>query len=140
MLCYSICGVSYGERPVAFKKVDLAAIVLSGLCVLHCLSVPLLVSFAPFVFATGGNDELVHSLFFFIALPLSALGFWQGFRRHGVIFIPALGALGLLLMGYDLRPLVHDLDHSHNLTLPGVLLVAAAHLWNIRSIRQRALA
>jgi len=43
-------------------------------------------------------------------------------------------------MGYDLRPLVHDLDHAHNLTLPGVLLVAAAHLWNIRSIRQRALA
>ena len=125
---------------MALKKVDLAAIVLSGLCVLHCLAVPLLVSFTPFVFASEGGDELVHSLFFFIALPLSALGFWQGFRRHEVIFIPALGAIGLLLMGYDLRPLVHNLDHAHNLTLPGVLLVAAAHLWNIRSIRQRALA
>ena len=125
---------------MAFKKVDLAATVLSGLCVLHCLTVPLLVSFTPFLFVSEGSDELVHSIFFFVALPLSALGFWQGFRRHGVIFIPALGALGLMLMGYDLRPLVHDLDHAHNLTLPGVLLVAVAHLWNIRSIRQRALA
>ena len=108
---------------MAFKKVDLAAIVLSGLCVLHCLTVPLLVSFTPFLFVSEGSDELVHSIFFFVALPLSALG-----------------AVGLLLMGYDLRPLVHDLDHAHNLTLPGVMLVAAAHLWNIRSIRQRALA
>jgi hypothetical protein len=114
--------------------------VLSGLCVLHCLSVPLLVSFAPFLFATGGDDQLVHSLFFFVALPLSALGFWQGYRRHERIFIPALGGVGLLLMGYDLQPLVHSLDHAHNLTLPGVLLVAAAHMLNIRSIRQRALA
>ncbi len=125
---------------MAFKKVDLAAIVLSGLCVVHCLSVPLLVSFAPFVFVTEGDDQLVHSLFFFVALPLSALGFWQGYRRHERIFIPALGGVGLLLMGYDLQPLVHSLDHAHNLTLPGVLLVAAAHLLNIRSIRQRALA
>ena len=52
---------------MALKKVDLAAIVLSALCVLHCLAVPLLVSFTPFVVASEGGDELVHSLFFFIA-------------------------------------------------------------------------
>jgi hypothetical protein len=120
------------------KRIDFSAMVLSGICVVHCLTLPLLATLAPLGLSGHAGDAWAHWVMLVVALPLSAVGLWQGFLRHGRPFVPALGAAGLALMGWDLLPLETATEHSHNLTLPGVLLVAGAHLLNIRAVRQHA--
>ncbi len=105
-------------------------------CVVHCLGMPLLLTLAPMLSLHWLEAEHFHWLMLLLAVPLSVFGLWQGFQRHTRWLVPALGAFGLGLMAYDLLP-AHD-DHTHGLTLIGVLLVALAHTLNIRGIRQSA--
>ncbi len=97
---------------------------------------PLLLTLAPMLSLHWLEAEHFHWLMLLLAVPLSVFGLWQGFQRHTRWLVPALGAFGLGLMAYDLLP-AHD-DHTHGLTLIGVLLVALAHTLNIRGIRQSA--
>ncbi|HSG91440.1 MAG TPA: MerC domain-containing protein [Pseudomonadales bacterium] len=118
------------------NRIDIGAMVLSGLCVAHCLALPLLVAMLPLGAYFGFEDRHFHWVMLVFALPLSIAGLTQGFLRHQRRFIPAIGAVGLLLMAWDLMP---DLaPHDHGLTVPGVLLVATAHAFNIRALRQLA--
>ncbi|TVS17904.1 MAG: MerC domain-containing protein [Gammaproteobacteria bacterium] len=116
------------------NRIDGGAIVVSAVCVVHCLGLPLLLTLAPLMSLGWLSPEHFHWAMLLIAVPLSALGLWQGFRRHAQWMVPILGALGLGLMAYDLLP-QHD-DHTHGLTLFGVILVALAHTLNIRGIRR----
>lgn len=115
-------------------RIDASAIALSAVCVVHCLALPLLLTLTPVLSLHWLREEHFHWLLLLLALPLSLLGLWHGFQRHASWLVPALGALGLGLMAYDLLP-AHD-DHAHGLTLFGVLLVALAHGLNIRGIRR----
>lgn len=100
----------------------------------HCAALPILITVAPMLSLHWLSETSVHWTLFALALPLSLLGLWHGFRRHASWLVPALGAFGLLLMGYDLLP-AHD-DHGHQTTLVGVVLVALAHAVNIRGLRR----
>lgn len=116
------------------NRVDLGAIMVSGVCVVHCVSMPMLLTLAPMAGAQWLSEHLVHWVLLILALPLSMVGLWHGFRRHASWLVPLIGLFGLALMAYDLLP-DHD-DHAHGLTLIGVLLVAGAHMLNIRGIRR----
>lgn len=107
---------------------------VSGVCVVHCAALPLLMTLGPVAGAHWLSDHVVHWLLMVFALPLSLVGLWQGFRRHASWLVPSIGAMGLGLMAYDLLP--EHQEHAHGLTLVGVLIVAAAHLLNIRGIRR----
>jgi len=112
-------------------RVDVGAVSLSVLCVVHCLALPVLVATVPVLRAALPGEQLVHGLLLLVALPLSALSLGRGVRRHGRRSVLVLGALGLVLMTIDLALPVP----GHALTLPGVSLVALAHVLNLQALR-----
>lgn len=107
---------------------------MSTLCVVHCLALPLLLTAAPLLSLHWLEEQHFHWVLLVLALPLSMVGLWQGFRRHASWLVPSVGAIGLGLMVYDLLP-AHE-EHIHGITLTGVILVAMAHALNIRGIRR----
>jgi cytochrome bd-type quinol oxidase subunit 2 len=112
---------------------DHAAIGLSGLCVVHCLLLPLAAAFLPLLSAWA-EAEWVHLLFVAIALPLTATALRRSHRRHPLpAAVVALATAGLLLLtlGAVGWPL-HALETP--LTVAGSLALAGAHLWNLRRL------
>ena len=114
---------------------DGSAIGLSVLCLAHCLALPVAASVGPLLGAGAVGEhtsQLTHLVLALIALPISVLGLWLGFRSRGIDWPTALLAvtgLGLMFVGAS-----HMVDAAITpaFTVPGVLAVAAAHLINWR--------
>ena len=111
---------------------DRAAVLLSGVCLVHCLAVPLALLALP---ALGTvlleSETLVHWILLGVAVPISALALWVGYSRFGNLRSVGLGAAGLMVMFVGVSHVLgRDLEVA--LTLTGVALVAGAHWLNIR--------
>ena len=110
-------------------RLDRVGITLSGLCLVHCLAGLLLVA----VLGVGGQwilDPAIHRVGLALAIAVGAATIGLGVLRHGKFGPLALGTVGLLLMGAALA-----VDHGVQeaaLTIGGVLLLAAAHILNLR--------
>jgi hypothetical protein len=111
---------------------DRAAVLLSGVCLVHCMAVPLAMLLLPALGAMLLESEtLVHWILLGVAVPISALALWVGYSRFGNLRSVGLGTAGLLIMFVGVSHLLgRDLEVL--LTLTGVALVAAAHWLNIR--------
>lgn len=62
---------------------DSSAIALSGLCLLHCLALPLLAATLPLLGAWS-RAEWIHVMFATAAVPLSGYALWSTHRRHAL--------------------------------------------------------
>ncbi|MCC4585679.1 MerC family mercury resistance protein [Xanthomonas sp. NCPPB 1067] len=122
-------------RPTA-SLLDNSAIVLSGLCLLHCLALPLLAATLPLL-GVWSRAEWVHVAFAAAAVPLSGYALWSTQRRHALP--PAVWALaGCGLAGLVLGASSLAGEHLETpITVTASLLLASAHLLNLR-IRRRA--
>lgn len=111
---------------------DKSAMLLSGLCLVHCLAGSLLLT----LFAAGGDwlGHDVHLVGLLLALPLAAVALWRGVAVHGRWAIAALGAAGIVLMAASLL-IGHGGAAEIALSVLGVCLLASAHLWNLRASR-----
>ncbi|MBM3594360.1 MAG: MerC domain-containing protein [Alphaproteobacteria bacterium] len=111
------------------NRFDRAGILLSGLCVVHCVLGLALVSFV----GLGGGVLLapgLHRVGLALAVAVGVLALGAGFTRHGRSAPLLLGGLGLALMAGALL-VCHGLLEAV-LTVCGVTIVASAHLWNLR--------
>ena len=109
------------------RAIDASAVTLSGLCLAHCLALPLVISVLPVTFQ-GLQSELVHQVLVLFAVPLALLAGWGA--RHSKTALPiqvllALGATGLIL-GAFVEPL-HDYETL--LTVLGALLLSVGHIF-----------
>jgi hypothetical protein len=107
---------------------DAFAIGLSGLCLAHCLALPLLAGLLPLAGAWAGA-EWVHWLFAAVAAPVSLWTLVRPTDRAAGVVVLALAGLTLLFAGAAGFP-SHELETP--LTVTGGLLLAAAHLINWR--------
>ncbi len=115
---------------------DASAVALSGLCLVHCLALPLLASLLP-LFAAWSQAEWVHGLFVALAAPLAGYALWRSHRQRALPpalwLMAAIGLLGLLL-----GALAWPSEAAETpLTVSGSLLLAGAHLWNAGRRRHR---
>jgi len=113
-------------------KFDLVGLVLSGVCLLHCLLLPVAVVAAPALAVWLGETETsVHWLLFAAALLVSGGALLAGLRRHGVWLVVLLGGLGLLAMA---AAAAHLFGRGVELVLTviGASIVALAHVMNLR--------
>lgn len=120
--------------PARFSTfLDKSAITLSGLCLVHCLAGSLLLT----VFAASGGwlGHDVHLVGLMLALPLAAIALWRGVRVHGRWGVAVLGAGGIILMATSLM-ITHGGPGEIALSVAGVIMLAAAHLWNLRAARR----
>ncbi|MFT4198830.1 MAG: MerC domain-containing protein [Pseudoxanthomonas sp.] len=118
------------HRPLSWF--DLSAIGLSGLCLVHCLALPVLAAFLP-LFASWSHAEWVHALFAAIAVPLTGAALWRAHLRRRlpwVLRVLALAGLCGLLAGALVA------RHETAVTVTGSLLLVSAHLWNWRRLHR----
>ncbi len=116
---------------------DNAAVALSGICLLHCLTLPILIAVLPFLGHFGAGHFHVQMLL--IVLPVSTIAFMLGFRRHHVKSIFAWGIVGMLLLAFG-ATIVHSsygIVADRTVTACAALILAFAHYFNNRYSRHR---
>ena len=107
--------------------IDATAVTLSGLCVVHCLALPVVAAFLP-VLGQFTEAEWIHKVLVLIAAPLSlGAAFQAQSGKKRVVFL-LLAGFGLLLM--VLAAFVHALhDVETPMTVIGASFLASAHIW-----------
>lgn len=117
---------------------DKAAVTLSGLCLLHCLAMPVVLAALPFFneISTGH----LHAELLIIVIPVSVFAFLSGYRTHGNRMVLALGTLGLVILtiGGTYAHSHYGLAADRALTIAGSLILAVAHFRNSRLSRHLA--
>lgn len=126
-------GPSFVESNNDHKRIDRAAIWLSGLCLVHCLAVPLGFLLAPSLSAwLDATETQTHWILFGLAVPISGVALYRGYRREPNRPTVTLGILGLFLMLLGVTHLFGG-ELEIALTTAGVILVMFAHLRNLHA-------
>lgn len=115
--------------PALRARLDRFGVLLSGLCLLHCLAGVFLVG----MFGIGGGvllDPDWHRWGLALALVIGAATIGLGALRHGRMLPLAIGGAGLAMMGGAVAAGHGSAEVA--LTVIGVTLVAAAHIINMR--------
>ena len=107
--------------------IDGPAIALSGLCLLHCLALPLLSAVLP-IAGVWAEAEWLHKAFVIAAIPFSLIGL-SSKRITVPIGILIASGIGLLIAGAFVESL-HD--YEVHLTVAGGIMLALGHAlrWN----------
>ncbi|MEA2259657.1 MAG: hypothetical protein QOJ51_2482 [Acidobacteriaceae bacterium] len=120
------------SAKVVRAKADMVGMGLSGLCMLHCLVFPLLVSFAPAILRELPGDDVTHrALAIGIALA-GGLAFRSGYKVHRKGWILALFLLGIAMISAAAalgEPGLSAYGEA-GITVCGSLLLITAHSCN----------
>jgi hypothetical protein len=112
---------------------DKLGIAGSGLCLIHCLTLPVLAGVLPSLGITFLVDEIVHQILALALIALAGLAFIPGYRRHRDRRVLALMALGLgLILFATWGEAVADLHGTGEtiLSVAGSLFLITAHYLN----------
>jgi len=118
-----------GRLPFARVTADRLGVAVSALCLVHCISGLVLVT----LLGIGGSvllNPAIHEIGLAVAVVVGAIGLGLGLLRHRRMELAALGGGGLALMATALA--VPHGPAEAGLTMVGVLLVATAHILNMR--------
>lgn len=119
--------------------IDRLAIIMSALCIVHCLALPVLLVALPFMAEFAATHWHLPMLLF--AVPVSVTAIVIGYRRHGNIALVAGVGTGLALLVAG-ATIAHDhlgplADRS--MTIAGSLILAYVHWQNSRLLRSCSL-
>ena len=114
------------------KTADIAGVILSQLCLVHCLLLPVLVGALPSLSHSDHlGGELFHLTVLCLATPVAAFALLQGYRKHRNSRPAVFGTAALLILwavfGVE-ETINHDLVAAFNVM--GGLMMAYAHWQN----------
>jgi hypothetical protein len=111
---------------------DKIAVLLSGLCLLHCLLLPFVIAVLPFLGQIG--DDHFHQELLLFVVPVSVVALTVGFRRHGHAEVLLFGGLGLavLIIGGTFIHEVYGAMVDRLMTVTGSMILAGTHYRNYR--------
>lgn len=117
---------------------DHAAIVMSGLCLVHCLLLPVIIALLPLLDQL--NEAHFHLQMLIVVIPVSLYAFAMGFRRHGNKAIIVRGAAGIAILVF-----AGTVAHANYgaladslLSIAGSIVLATSHYFNNRLTRHIA--
>lgn len=116
--------------PQYTNRLESSALLLSALCLLHCLALPLALAALPALSAVFRLPEALHLYVLLLALPLSLTALSFGMHSHRSPFPLVVGVFGLMLMGIALDA-KNDVDEII-LSSMGATILALAHISNWR--------
>ena len=119
---------------------DRLAMLLSSLCVIHCLLTPILFISIP---ALAGvsilNDETFHQILLFFVLPIGVFALSLGYLHHKNKWVVFAGVFGLTLLSSPLLVEWVGLGHEVlgeygevTITVIASFIIVGAHLINYR--------
>jgi len=117
---------------------DTAAVILSGICMLHCLALPVVLTIFPILNIALLDEQTFHLVMLVFILPVSLVALTIGCRQHKDRLTIILGTIGLgvlmftALFGHDL----FGLTGERIVTSIGGLILASAHIQNYRCCRR----
>ncbi|MEO0615953.1 MAG: MerC domain-containing protein [Pseudomonadota bacterium] len=113
-------------------RADALGMLLSAICMLHCLLLPALIVFGVGGALAGFDNEWTHIVLLTVVVPVSAIAFVGGWIRHRRVTVLALGTLGVALLAlaaFVLHPYFGKTADALVTTAGGALL-AVAHWRN----------
>ncbi len=112
------------SRPPVLDRI---AILLSGLCVVHCLATATVLAMLS---AAGGvlSESWIHEVGLALAVALGAVALGRGVLRHGRLLPAVIGAAGLAMMAGALM-MPHGWPETV-WTVLGVSILAIGHYLN----------
>ena len=142
---------------------DKLSICLSICCILHCITLPLVIIILPSVASFWISNENVHVILVILAIPISLFAMGKSLRKHHNYRCIALAILGLFLLVVAI--FMHDIglngehgqnvygreeknNHAHDehgglgetletiFTIIGGLILLSSHFLNIRFAKQ----
>jgi hypothetical protein len=118
-------------KTLSFSS-DKMAISLSFLCVLHCLTVPLLVAILPSLAVMPLEQETFHFGMVIAVIPISIYALTLGCKKHKTLSVVITGLFGLTLLATAVMFGESHLGEKSEkvLTIVGALLVALSHYQN----------
>jgi hypothetical protein len=120
------------------SRLDMVAIFLSVLCVVHCVATPLVLLAWPFL--RVGPRDWFHAMMAAVLLIFALAALLSGYRLHRRVVVPAMGALGvgLLFLALFVSSATFWLVFSPEalVTLMGSALLIAAHILNYHHHRR----
>ena len=117
---------------------DKTAISLSALRLAHCLLVPSFLVFLSGYVSLSYNNELIHYVLLFIAIPVSLYALITGVRNHKSYTYLYAGLVGItaLILAVTLGAQIWGETGEKALTTIGAILVAISHFKNYRLCRE----
>lgn len=120
------------------RPLDRFGVLLSGVCLFHCLLTPLTVLLFPIVSLTFAADEGFHRMLLWLVLPTSACAFLLGCSRHkdrGVLALGSVGLIQLILAAHFGHDMLGEIGERIATTIGGLTL-AMGHLRNYRLCKE----
>lgn len=114
---------------------DHAAIALSGLCLVHCLLLPIIIVAVPLLAQL--DETHFHAQMLLIVVPVSLFAFALGYRHHRNKAVIAWGIAGIAILyfGGTFAHARYGILADSLLTIAGSIVLATAHYFNNRLTR-----
>ena len=114
---------------------DHAAIALSGLCLVHCLLLPVIIVAVPLLAQL--NETHFHAQMLLIVVPVSLFAFAHGYRRHynKKIIAGGIAGIAILFTGGTVAHANYGVLADSLLTIAGSIVLATSHYFNNRQMR-----
>jgi hypothetical protein len=113
---------------------DLVGTVLSGVCAIHCVSMPALMSALPAAAAVLGG---FHPLLFVVVVIVAAWALVPGYQSHRAPDVLATAAFGIAVLGFSAFLLPESALETW-LSTGGAVLMMVAHLRNRALLRRKS--
>ncbi|MDZ7684887.1 MAG: MerC domain-containing protein [Gammaproteobacteria bacterium] len=133
------CAMMTDHHDHSRARLDFLAVLLSGVCLLHCLLLPLLLVGIPVIHGTVIMDETVfHLAMLVFILPVSAFALTWGCRKHKDIVTIVLGGTGMFILivtatfGHERFGLIGE----RLVTSVGGIILAGGHIRNFMVCRR----
>lgn len=111
---------------------DRIGIVLSGICVIHCLALPVIVSALPLVAHGISHSHWFHALILILVIPTVVLALKQSNGRRRVVYLLIAGLL-LIMAGLGSGSFGGYYHWETGLTVAGSILLVSGHVSNYLS-------
>tara|TARA_Y100000746_G_scaffold44872_1_gene34241 strand:+ start:324 stop:722 length:399 start_codon:yes stop_codon:yes gene_type:complete len=117
---------------------DRLAMLLSSACAIHCFLTPSFVLLTSGLISISLDNELVHNLILFVAVPISIYALISGYANHKTFYLLPLGLIGLslLVIAVSLGEAFFGELGEQSLTLMGSILVVLAHYKNHQACKE----
>jgi len=118
---------------------DKIAVFLSGVCILHCLITPVLITLLPIITLSAVTEDLLfHQLMLWLVLPTSCMALFLGCRKHRSLMIALTGILGMLMLvaiAFFGHQLFAGWGEKLATSIAGLVL-ASSHVLNFRACQE----